>query len=142
MTTAAYLLDANTFRLYKAGHPAVMLRVADFVDALCLSSVTVEEMVVGRLSLINRARSGKGGIRVSDAHAAFAELLADVQPFPLLAYGEAADAVYRAFSAATIRIGAQDCRIAAQAIAHNMTVVTRNVRDFEAIGAPCADWSV
>jgi predicted nucleic acid-binding protein len=40
-----------------------------------------------------------------------------------------------------LRIGAQDCRIAAQAMAHEMVVVTRNVRDFQAIGASCEDWS-
>lgn len=40
-----------------------------------------------------------------------------------------------------IRIGSQDCRIAAQAMTHGLTVITRNLRDFEQIGAPCEDWS-
>jgi hypothetical protein len=39
------------------------------------------------------------------------------------------------------RIGPQDCRIAAQALAHGLIVITRNLRDFNAIGAPCEDWS-
>ncbi len=60
---------------------------------------------------------------------------------PILAYSAQADVIFHSFPASVIRIGAQDCRIAAQALAHDLIVVTRNLRDFEAIGAPCADWS-
>lgn len=138
---AGYLLDADVFRLYVTGDPRVVQSVAARLDSIRLSSITVEEMVVGRLNLINRARSAKAPISVAEAHEEFAELLDDVRPFPLLIYSEEADRVFRAFPASVRRIGPQDCRLAAQAIAHGLIVVTRNRRDFEAIGAPCEDWS-
>jgi predicted nucleic acid-binding protein len=69
------------------------------------------------------------------------QTLSDLRLLPILPYSDEADAIFRTFSAATIRRGPQDARIAAQAIAHGMTVVTRNLGDFTAIGAPCEDWS-
>ncbi|GAB4466219.1 MAG: hypothetical protein OHK0029_37380 [Armatimonadaceae bacterium] len=136
-----YLLDANIFRLYVQGDPLTIAQMAVHAQEVFLSSVTIEEMVVGRLNLISRARSGKGGISIVDAHAGLIGLLDDIRPIPTLIYSDAAQTVFKSFPQAVLRIGPQDCRIAAQAIAHDMTVVTRNLRDFLAIGASCEDWS-
>ena len=141
MATAGYLLDANIFRLYAEGDVGTVERVFSHIDRVFLSSVTVEEMVVGRLNIVNRARGGKTPISLPESHEEFAELLADIRPFPVLVYSSKAEARFQAFPAALRRRGPQDCRIAAQALAHGVTVVTRNRRDFEAIGAPCDDWS-
>ncbi len=72
----------------------------------------------------------------------FAETLQDMAPFPILAFSREAESVFDTFPPAIRRVGSQDCRLAAQAMAHNLVVVTRNLRDFEAIGAPCEDWSL
>jgi len=111
---AGYLLDADVFRLYVTGASATVERVVAQANLVRLSSVTVEEMVGGRLNVINRARSGKAPISVAEAHEEFAELLDDIRPFPLLIYSEEADRVFRAFPASVRRIGPQDCRCDAQ----------------------------
>ncbi len=138
---SGYLLDANLFRLYVNGDPVTVAAVLTCSEMVWLSSVTVEEMIVGRLNIINRARSGKSPISLVRAHEELIELIGDIRPFLLLTYSEAAERVYQTFPPSVRRIGPQDCRIAAQALAHDMIVVTRNLRDFEAIGAPCTDWS-
>ena len=93
------------------------------------------------MSSINRARSPKNSLSLVQAHRDFAEALEDIQTFPVFVFSDEAEAVYKMFTPAILRVGAQDCRIAAQAIAHGLIVVTRNLRDFQAIGAPCEEWS-
>ena len=87
------------------------------------------------------ARSAQNALSLPKAHDRFVRTLENLLLLPVFSYSEEAETVYQTFAPATLRIGPQDCRIAAQALAHNMTVVTRNLRDFQAIGAPCEDWS-
>lgn len=134
--------DTNGFILFRGRDENTLRRVRENAGQIWLSSVAAEELLLGRLDAINRSRAPRTSLSLSRAHADFAELLEDFKTFPMLAFSQEAEAVYKTFSPAQIRIGAQDCRIAAQAIAHNLTVITRNVRDFQAIGAPCADWSL
>lgn len=141
MLKADYLLDADIFRVYTTGDRKVREFVQANLASVWLSSVTVEEMMTGRLSLINRARGSKGLISLPDAHEELGNLVHDIRPFPVFVYSHEAEQVFRSFAPSTLRIGPQDCRLAAQALAHNLTIVTRNLRDFEAIGAPCIDWS-
>jgi len=137
-----FLFDTNALGLFLAGEPNTLQRVQENGTSIWLSSVTAEEVLVGRLNDINRARRPRTSLSLTRAHQDFAQALEDVRLFPLLVYSAQADDLYQSFPAAIKRIGPQDCRIAAQAIAHGLIVVTRNRRDFEAIGAPCEDWSV
>jgi predicted nucleic acid-binding protein len=136
-----FLFDTNALALFLAGDPNTVRRIAEDPRSVWLSSVAAEELMVGRLNGIHRARQPRTSLSLPRAHQDFAQALEDVRLFPLLVFSAEADAVYQAFPAALKRRGAQDCRIAAQALAHGMSVVTRNLRDFEAIGAPCEDWS-
>ena len=136
-----YLLDNDIFNLFVAGNANVLKRVAESQEEVWLSSVAAEEYIIGRMNALNRSRSSRNSLSLPRAHEDFAKALILVQVFPLFIYSEESEAVLRTFSPAIIRIGAQDCRIAAQAMAHDMTVITRNTRDFSAIGAPYADWS-
>ena len=135
------LLDTNSLSLLRAGNENMVRRVRENKGHVWLSSVAAEEFIVGRLNSINRARAPRTSLSLARAHDDFAEALIDLRLLPILTYSEDAEKIFQTFTPAQIRIGAQDCRIAAQALAHNLSVVTRNVRDFEAIGAPCADWS-
>lgn len=136
-----YLLDTNTFKLFLDQDPTVARRVAENEGLVWLNSIAAEKFLVPFLGAINRARAPRTPLSLTRAHADFGEAVADLNSLPLLAYDDAAEAVYKDFPASVIRVGAQDCRIAAQALAHGLTVVTRNLRDFEKIGAPCDDWS-
>lgn len=136
-----FLLDTNAIKLYLEGDANMVRRVQENRDAIQVSSVVAEELLIGRLGGINRARSPNNSLSVVLAHEQLVQTLEDLRVFPVLTYSEAADTVHAAFPASLKRQGPQDCRIAAQAIAHGLIVVTRNTRDFAATGAPLADWS-
>jgi predicted nucleic acid-binding protein len=137
-----YLFDSNALKLFVAGDANTVRRVSENPTSLWLSSVAAEELLVGQMNGINRARSPRTSLSLAQAHRNFAQALEDIRLLPLLVYSDEAEQVFQSFPASIKRIGPQDCRIAAQAIAHGLIVVTRNLRDFTAIGAPCEDWSV
>lgn len=136
-----YLLDTNMLRLYVEGDANVVHGVQENLSAVFISSAVAEELVPGRLARINRARSANNSLSVAEAHEYFVKALDELRLLPILTYSETGDVVFDILSTKAKRAGAQDCRIAAQAIAHGLTVVTRNVGDFAVIGAPFADWS-
>lgn len=136
-----YLFDDNALKLVFTGDENTAKRIQEHEDSIFLSSVAAEEWLVGYMAGINRARTARNALSLPRAHEDFARAIEDIRYFPLFIYSPEAEAIYQTFSPATLRIGPQDCRIAAQALAHGMIVVTRNLRDFEAIGALCEDWS-
>ena len=136
-----FLRDTNIQELLVQGDRTVTQHVAENPGSVYLSSVAAEEFVAGRLSAISRARSARTSLSLPQAHEEFVVALEYTQVLPAFACSDAAEQVFRAFPPATVRIGPQDCRVAAQALAHGLTVVTRNVRDFAAIGARGVDWS-
>ena len=135
-----FLLDNNTFKLLVAGDEEIVTRVGENAGQIFLSSIACEEALVWHLNTINRARAPRTALSLPRAHEDFVQTLNSFKLLPILAYSDEADAIYKTFPASVIRIGSQDCRIAAQAMAHGLTVITRNLSDFEAIGAPCEDW--
>jgi len=61
---------------------------------------------------------------------------------PLLAFDDAALAMLSSLRKSSVRIGTMDLRIAAIALAHDATVITRNIRDFSKVpGLRVEDWS-
>ena len=62
--------------------------------------------------------------------------------FPLLPFDDAALSIAEARRRSGSKIGTMDLRIAAIALANNLTLVTRNVRDFELVeGLKLEDWT-
>lgn len=62
--------------------------------------------------------------------------------FTILDYTAQADALVSDLRKQGIRIGTQDLRIAAMAMVHSTTLVTRNTRDFAQVpGLMIEDWS-
>lgn len=111
-------------------------------EQVWLSSVAGEETLAGRLANIQRARGGKGPVTLAQAPEDLTQTLMDLCQFQILPFSEAAESVFQDLPARAKRVGSQDCRIAAQAVATSMIVVTRNLRDFEAIGVACTDWTM
>ncbi|MEZ4710903.1 MAG: type II toxin-antitoxin system VapC family toxin [Caldilineaceae bacterium] len=64
-------------------------------------------------------------------------------PHPLLPFDEAAAVIFSEIVTIKPRIGTQDLLIASIVLANEMTLLTRNLRDFKNIpGLSIADWSV
>jgi predicted nucleic acid-binding protein len=116
--------------------------VNENLNNIRVSSITAEELLIAYIGYLHRAKSPRTSLSLPRAHEDFVATLEDLRIFPIRTFSPEAEAIFQTFPPAILRIGAQDCRIAAQAMAHDLTVVTRNIRDFEAIGARCEDWSV
>jgi tRNA(fMet)-specific endonuclease VapC len=77
---------------------------------------------------------------------AYAKLIETVQFFatiPVIPYDSACETQYDRLRSLGLRVGSQDLKIAATALANNVIVVTRNRRDFGRVpGLLIDDWSV
>ena len=99
-------------------------------------------MLSGALGQINYAREQKARQDVEAPSRYFSRLIERLRVFNILAYTNAAEQEYDAYSAATKRIGKMDCRLAAHASTNNFIVVTCNTADFGRIpNAKTEDWS-
>ncbi len=95
--------------------------------------VALEEVLRGRLDAIRRAQAGRIRLSLERAYDLFRDALEDTRPYRILPYTAVADALFRQWRAAKIRIGTNDLRIAAICTTHGATLVTRNARDYAQI---------
>ena len=140
-----YVLDSDTLTLALQGNVTVARRILATPDAtLWIPAVVVEERLRGRLSYL----SGLNAARALDraklplAYDLLLETVQELQQFQHLGYTSEMEDLYQSWSPAVKRLGTRDCRIAATAIIHGFTVVTRNLSHFQPI--PCVqaeDWS-
>jgi tRNA(fMet)-specific endonuclease VapC len=138
-----YLLDTDVASIllnYQGQQPLLERRVLATPHAqLWVSVITAEEMIQGAFKLIRREQQRGCG---TNGYALLAKTLRDLADFQILPYHDQADAVFKAFPAPVKRIGRGDCQIAASAITHGYTVITRNTRHFAQIpGVRFADWT-
>ena len=102
--------------------------------------ISFHEQFNGWLKFIARTKEE------SDLVRGYTELQHVVQTFAkaqVLGFNEAAADVYGELRRSRIRIGAMDLRIAAIAIANQMTLLTRNTVDFERVpNLTLEDWTV
>jgi tRNA(fMet)-specific endonuclease VapC len=135
-----FLLDTDHLTLYDQGHPRLTQRLAMYPkNTIAVSVVTVEESLRGRLGALSRSLDGPTRIRRC------AELVGTVQLFcqlPLVHFDQASENHFQQLRALRLRIGTQDLKIAAVALASQLTLLTRNRRDFGRIpGLVLDDWS-
>jgi tRNA(fMet)-specific endonuclease VapC len=123
--------DADVLSLVFTGNAAFVQRLAtvDPADRF-VPVVAIAEILRGWLSAVRQAEAGKGRISLELAYREFARSVEGVAGFTILPYTTAADALFRQWRAAKIRIGTQDLRIAAICIDHKAKLVTRNARDY------------
>ena len=134
-----YPFDTDHLTLFQHGHPHVGQRLyAHAPGTVGISVVTVQEALQGRLAAVARASDGPS--RISD-YALLRRTLADIARFPIVDYDQPAeDQLQRPHA---VRIGMQDRKIAATALANQPIVVTANRRDFSRVpGLLIEDWSV
>jgi tRNA(fMet)-specific endonuclease VapC len=103
-----------------------------------VSIVSFHEEVQGWFTYLNQARDPA---RIIRGYGMFENVLANFARMQVLPYDQAAATVFASLQ--QVRVGTMDRRIAAIALAVNMTVLTRNMVDFRRIpGLKCEDWTL
>jgi tRNA(fMet)-specific endonuclease VapC len=113
-----------------ANHPAT---------DLALSVVSFHEQVLGCHAYLNRARRAADLVRGYDL---LGRVLRDFSVAQVLPFDAAAATVFDGLVAQRIKLATMDLRIAAVALAQNLTLLTRNVQDFGKVpGLATQDWT-
>ncbi len=139
-----YLLDTDHLSvLERGGAESERLRrrlQAVLPDEVAATIVSYEEQTRGWLSYLARARS------LEEQVASYGYLQRHLQVFcavPLIAFDSAAAAIVRQLQRQRVRIGTMDLKIASIALAHDATLLSRNLTDFRKVpGLRVEDWTV
>ncbi len=138
-----YILDTDCFSLYQNQHPEMVRRVKD-VDKSewFVTIITLEEQLRGRLAVINRVAAHHPE-KLPGAYALLHKTQAYFCEVNLLDFDERSRVCYQELRQRKIRIGTHDLRIAAIALTHQSTLITRNQKDFTKVSTLSTDdWSV
>ncbi len=136
-----WIFDTDHISLWQRQHDPIIQRIdAVGVKNITITVITVEEQFRGRLDMIRRADSEAKRIA---AYGWMRETtLFFSQISQVLAWSSEAERCHLKLKQQRIRIGAQDLRIAAIALAAGGMVVTRNHRDFGCVpGLSIDNWS-
>ncbi len=135
-----YLLDTDHASLLQRGNPHVAARMATLgYHEVVVSAVTAEEQLRGRLRVIRRASTNDGLVRGYSDLATTIDFFKNIR---LVGFEPDAAHQYAELRKQKIRIGTQDLRIAAVALAASAVLVTRNRQDFAQVPRlSIEDWS-
>jgi tRNA(fMet)-specific endonuclease VapC len=135
-----FLLDTDHVSLQERGDPHVRRRLESIpADQIAVCVVTVEEMLRGRLAILSRRQAGTARVH---AYRKLLETIAFFNAVPVVPFDLACERTFQELRARKLQVGSQDLRIAATALVHDLTVVTRNQRDFARVpGLRLEDWS-
>lgn len=116
------------------------LEEASSSHGIFVSIVSFEEQTRGWLSYMSRSGMGEGQIA---GYTSLHRLLRDYSTRKVLDFDESAFQKFQDLRAQRIRIGTMDLRIAAIALAHDATLLSRNLSDFRKVpGLRVEDWTV
>jgi tRNA(fMet)-specific endonuclease VapC len=97
-------------------------------------------MMQGELGAVNRLRHQPNVVK---AYRGLEDVFDDLHRFQVVSYTQPIDQIYQSMTTQQKRVGTQDCRIAATAVALGYTVVTANTTDFYNIGGVAVeDWTI
>ena len=135
-----FVLDSDIVSLLEKGHATVVARIASHSPAeISVAVIVVEEALSGWYSMARKAKNPRQLALAYDELANTVSVLSGIQ---ILRYSESAIARFHGLVKMKLHVRANDLRIAAIALEHNATVVTRNVRDFVVVpGLLVEDWS-
>lgn len=135
-----YVLDTDTLTLYRRGHPPVVQKMLQqALNTLATTAITVEEQLTGWYTLLRRQKTKE---QLARAYHNLLETVVELNQFRLLSFTE--DSIDRFDSLRSLKLGVRgnDLRIAAIALVHDATVVTRNITDFARVpGLRVENWS-
>jgi tRNA(fMet)-specific endonuclease VapC len=140
-----FLLDTDHISILQQQAGAEYLRLAARIAQhppadLGFSLVSFHEQLLGCHTYIGRARTTSDVVR---GYQMLGRVLADFTAAPSVNFDAAAGAEFDSLRAQRVRIATMDLRIAAVALAHNLVLLTRNVRDFGQVpGLQTQDWTV
>ena len=136
-----YILDTDHLSLLQRNNQIVLKNLTAVpVSQRATTVINLEEQTRGPLASIRKAQSEAEAARAFNR---LRETFDFFNSIPVLTYEEDAVAEYQRLSTQKLRVGTQDLRIAAIALSHSATVVTRNIGDFGRVqGLLIADWSV
>jgi tRNA(fMet)-specific endonuclease VapC len=101
--------------------------------------ISFHEQASGWSAFINRARDREAVIR---GYQMFERLLSDFAEAQIISFDSAAADIFNSLRTQKVRIGTMDLRIAATALAGNLTLLSRNLVDFKQVpGLHVEDWT-
>jgi len=136
-----HVLDTDTLVLFQEGQANVCRHVLSHaMDELATTAITVEEELSGWYTLLRRA---KGPKQLAHAYQRLVDTVQVLGRFHILSFTEPAIDRFMRLTEMKLRVRHADLRIAAITLEHGGTLITRNVRDFQAIpGLAIVDWSL
>ena len=140
-----YLLDTDhiSFLQRKSGREFACLvaRIGQHSpDDFALSIISFHEQVLGAHTVINRAKGNNDTLR---GYTLLSEILKGFRMAPVLDFDAEAIAIFDQLRRQKARIATMDLRIASIALSRNLTVLTRNVRDFSNVpNLVMEDWTI
>ncbi len=135
-----FLLDTDHVSLQERGHPSMLARLrVQPPEALGVSVVTMQEVLQGRLAVLNRQQAPD---QILFAYAKLQETMHFFTRVQVVAFDAPCQHRMAELRGQGLRIGTLDLRIAATALVHNLTVVTRNTKDFSRVpGLRLENWA-
>jgi tRNA(fMet)-specific endonuclease VapC len=109
------------------GHVALVSRLENSRDSLGVPVICVAEQCKGWLAKIHRTRDVQQQI---PAYERFIKLFHFFQNWEIVSFQTVAANAFHDFRRQKVRIGSQDLKIAAIALAHNALLLSANLRDF------------
>jgi tRNA(fMet)-specific endonuclease VapC len=129
------ILDTDVLSILQRGTGSFAKRLVQRLDEsadtdVCVAIVTFEEQMRGWLALIAKAANAPS--LVSGYYHLHA-LVDDFNGRPLLDYDDRAASIFLRLRREKVRIGTMDLRIAAIALAHDATLISKNVAHFSRV---------
>ena len=135
------VLDANHFREFAHGTvlgTALKSRVLEREASVFSCIVTAEESLNGWISLVRRARAGRAQVH---GYGLLLQTISVLAQLSILPFDDDAASVFNDLEKLRLRVGTMDLKIAAICLAHDATLLTRNLVDFEKVpGLKVENW--
>ena len=135
-----YLLDSDTLTLYQTGHATVVRNILSRPACdLALTVISVEEQLTGWYARLRRCKKPDELARI---YLFLTNSIQSLARFKVVTFSESAILRAGALKKQGLNVGKKDLGIAAIALEHAVTVVTRNRIDFQRVpGLNIEDWS-